>query len=1044
MRFGVLGPLAVWTGDGEPVTVPEAKVRALLADLLVDPGRVVSADRLAEDLWGAHQPRDPANSLQTKVSQLRRTLEAAEPGGRALVVHQPPGYLLRTAPDAVDAQQFRELTARAMATTDPTGRAALLAEAVGLWRGPALADFTDEPFAAAVARRLEEERLAALEEWAQARLDLGEHHRMLGELADLVERFPLRERLRSLQMRALYRAGRQSEALDAYADLRRRLADEQGLDPAPELVALQQAILDHALDGPPAPPRTNLPAALTELVGRAAAIESVRARIDESRLVTLTGPGGVGKTSLALAAARGLGADTWFVEFSGLEAGVCDERVVAVIAAALGIREGPDEPVDLLAEALVGRQILLVLDNCEQVVEPVARVVARLLGAAPQARVLATSREPLGVQGEVLWNVPPLEIPGAAALQSAGADVLARFSAVQMFAERARAAAPGFALDDANARTVATICSRLDGIPLALELAATKVRALGVDELLRRLDDRFRLLAAGRRDAPARQRTLRAMIDWSWELLTPVQRAVLRRLAVHVEGCSLAAAEALCAGAGVDPGDVVDAITALVDRSLVVAVRGPAGEPRYRMLESVVAYGLERSSEAGELPSLQQRHLDHYLSLAEQSVPALRSSEQRVWLERLDADTANLRAALDKALATGQALRLVNALTWYWFLRGRLGEGIRSLDAALAVPEAGHDVERGAAVAWRAAFGVLAETGGAAIDDTVLATVESIADDATRDGVSWFLGYVLATLGDMPKAQRLTERALAGFRARGDRWGIAAAGIDRISQRVGQGDMTSAAVDAERCARQFAQLGDRWGRLQVTFVQGSLAEIAGDYPKATALFEDGVRMAEELGLWPEVSYQLSWLGRIALLTGDHASSLHLHEQALRHAVEQGFKPGEVFAETGLALLARRTGRLDDAERHLRHILSWHDRTGFTAASTLILAELGFVAELRGDAAAAESLHRDGLALARKAGDPRAVALGLEGLAGAAALAGDSAQAARLLGAAARERESVGSPLPAAERGDVDRITAVATAALGEERFAAEFAAVGHL
>ena len=1024
----MLGPLAVWTGDGEPVTVPEVKVRALLADLLVDPGRVVSADRLAQDLWGEHQPRDPANSLQTKVSQLRRTLEAAEPGGRALVVHQPPGYLLRTAPDAVDAQRFRELTARAMATTDLAARAALLAEAVGLWRGPALADFTDEPFAVAAATRLEEERLAALEEWAQARLDLGEHGRMLGELTDLVERFPLRERLRGLQMRALYRAGRQSEALDSFADLRRRLADEQGLDPAPELVALQQAILDHTLDGPPTLPRTNLPAALTELVGRAAAVAAVRARVGESRLVTLTGPGGVGKTSLALAAARGLGDGAWFVEFSGLETGVCDERVVAVIAAALGIREGPGEPVDLLAEALAGRQILLVLDNCEQVVEPVARVVARLLGAAPQTRVLATSREPLGVQGEVLWNVPPLEIPGAAALRSADADVLARFSAVEMFAARASAAAPGFALDEGSARTVATICSRLDGIPLALELAATKVRALGVDELLRRLDDRFRLLAAGRRDAPARQRTLRAMIDWSWELLTPVERAVLRRLAVHVEGCSLTAAEALCAGDGVAAGEVLDAITALVDRSLVVAVRGPAGEPRYRLLESVAAYGLARLDEAGELASLRQRHLDHYLALAEQSVPALRLAEQRLWLERLDADTANLRAALDTALAGGQALRLVNALTWYWFLRGRLGEGSRALAAAVA--GAGQGVERGVAEAWLAGFGVLAGS-GSAIDESALTAMD--------DEVSWFLGYVLTTLGDMPRAQRLTDRALAGFRARGDRWGIAAATTDRVSQRVAQGDMTSAVADAEWCAREFAQFGDRWGRLQATFVRGTLAEIAGDYATATALFEGGVRMAEELGLWPEVSYQLSWLGRVALLAGDHDRSLQLHEQALRHAVEQGFKPGEVFAETGLALLARRTGRLDDAERHLRHVMSWHDRTGFEAASTLILAELGFVAELRGDASAAEALHRDGLALARKAGDPRAIALGLEGLAGAAALAGDHSQAARLLGAAARERESVGSPLPAAERGDVDRITAVATAVLGVERFAAEFA-----
>ncbi|MGI5132015.1 BTAD domain-containing putative transcriptional regulator [Pseudonocardia sp. CA-107938] len=1031
MRFGVLGPLAVWTGAGEPVTVPEAKVRALLAELLVDPGRVVPADRLARDLWGEQQPRDPANSLQTKVSQLRRALEAAESGGRALVVHQPPGYLLRTAPGAVDAQRFRELTAQAMATPDPAVRAALLEQATALWRGPALADFAGEPFAVAVAQRLEEERLVALEEWAQARLDLGEHAQLVGELADLVERHPLRERLRGLQMRALYRAGRQTDAVDTYADLRRRLADEQGLDPAPELAALQQAILDHALDGPP-PARSHLPAAVTELVGREAAVAAVRARLAESRLVTLTGPGGVGKTSLALAAARGTG-DAWFVEFSGVEAGAGEERVVAVLAAALGIREEPGDPVDQLAAALAERRILLVLDNCEQVVAPVARVVARLLAAAPQARVLATSREPLAVQGEVLWNVPPLEIPGAEALRVAGADVLTRFSAVQLFVARAAAAAPGFVLDDGNARAVATICTRLDGIPLALELAATKVRALGVDELLRRLDDRFRLLAAGRRDAPLRQRTLRAMIDWSWELLGPVEQAVLRRLAVHVEGCSLAAAEELCAGDGVAPDDVLDALAALVDRSLVVAV--PGGEPRYRLLESVAAYGLERLRDAGELADLRHRHVEHYLALAQRSLAGLRGADQRRWLERLDADTANLRAALDAA-APEAALRMVNALTWYWFLRGRLGEGARALAAALEGALPGD--ERSAATGWLAAFDLLSGS-GSAIDETVLATVEAIGDDATRDGVAWFLGYVLTTLGDMPTAQRLTERALAGFRARDDRWGAAAAATDRITQRVSQGDMASAAADAEHCAREFALLGDRWGRLQATFAQGTLAEIAGDYATATRLFEGGVRMAEELGLLPEVSYQLSWLGRIALLDGDHPRSLQLHEQALRRAVEQGFKPGEVFAETGLALLARRTGRLDDAERHLRHVLSWHDRTGFDAASTLILAELGFVAELRGDAAAAEALHRDGLALARQAGDPRAIALALEGLAGAAALAGDHVRAARLLGAAARSRESVGSPLPAAERGDVDRITAVAVAELGEARFAAEFA-----
>ncbi|WP_073459041.1 BTAD domain-containing putative transcriptional regulator [Pseudonocardia thermophila] len=1051
MRFGVLGPLAVWTGDGRPVPVPEPKVRTLLACLLVEPGRVVSADRLAQDLWGERQPRDPANSLQTKVSQLRRALEGAEPGGRSLVFHQPPGYLLRVEPGSVDAQRFRDLAARAAVAADPAQRAALLAEALGLWRGPALAGFADEPFAVATARRLDEERVVAQEAWLQARLDLGEHAAVLGELTDLVARHPLREGLRALHMRALYRSGRQSEALASYADLRRRLADEQGLDPSPELAALQRAILDHSLDpapraaaphgpvprgpallDPPPRERSNLPAALTELVGRDRAIAAVRDRIGESRLVTLTGPGGVGKTSLALAAARDT-EDAWLVELAQLPVGARDDQVVAVLAATTGIRAATAER---LAAALGERRVLLVLDNCEHVVDPVARVAARLLRAAPQLRVLATSREPLGVEGEVLWHVPPLEVPGAEALRSADAGVLARFPAVRMFVARATAAVPGFVLDAGNARTVATICSRLDGIPLALELAAAKLRALGPEELLRRLDDRFRLLTTGRRDAPVRQRTLRAVIDWSWELLSDTERTVLRRLAVTTGGCSLAAAEALCAPDGLASADVLDAISCLVDRSLVVAVPGPAGEPRYRLLESVAAYGRERAAEAGELAGLRRRHLDHHLASAERSASGLRGAAQRMWLDRLDADAANLRAALDTAVERGAAepaLRLVLALTWYWFLRGRLAEGIRALKTALDLP-GGPAARRGAAAAWLAGFGALAG-GPSAVDPAVL---DEIPDPALRDEAAWFLGYVLTTLGDMPAARRLTERALAGFRSRGDLWGTAAATTDLLTQRMGQGDLPHPR-EAEQCMREFTALGDRWGELQAAFVRGNLAEIAGDYATATALFERGVRTAEGLGLWPEVSYQLSWLGRIALLVGDAPRCRDLHERAMRVAVEHGFKAGEVFAETGLALLARRTGRLDDAERHLRSVRSWHDRDGFEAASTLIRAELGFVAELRGDAAAAEDLHRSGLELARRLGDPRAVALGLEGLAGAAALAGDHVRAARLLGAAARTRESVGSPLPPAERGDVDRITAAVTAALGAERFAQEYA-----
>ena len=396
MRFGVLGPLAVWTSEGKPVRVPEVKVRALLADLLLHEGRAVSAERLLDDLWGERLPGNPGNTLQTKVSQLRRALEAGEPGARHQVAHRPPGYALLAEPGAVDVQRFRALTAQARDAPGPRERAALLADALALWRGPALADFADEPFAAGAVRRLEEERLAAVEEQAEARLALGEHAALTGELADLVARHPLRERLRGLQMRALYRAGRQSAALDSFAQLRALLVDEVGLEPGPELTALQRAILaqDPTLDGPPAV-RTNIAPQLTELVGRHDDVREVRARLGAARLVTLTGPGGVGKTRLAIETARrladaadGVSGGAWLVELAGIEQHVCPESecpaavwLVEVVAAALGVRDSPAGPVpsgaqadlvERVGDALRAEEVLLVLDNCEQVADPVA------------------------------------------------------------------------------------------------------------------------------------------------------------------------------------------------------------------------------------------------------------------------------------------------------------------------------------------------------------------------------------------------------------------------------------------------------------------------------------------------------------------------------------------------------------------------------------------------------------------------------------------------------------------------------------------------
>jgi predicted ATPase len=635
MRFGVLGPLVVWDADGRPVRVPEAKVRALLADLLVHDGRPVPADRLADDVWGYDPPGNPVNTLQTKVSQLRRTLEQVEPGGREIVAFQAPGYVLRATD--VDATRFVELLGAARDAVDLPHRAELLSDALALWRGPAYAEFRDEEFVRAAAARLEEQRLTAEEDRAEIRLELGEHGLVADELGELVAAHPLRERLRAVHLRALYRSGRQGEALAGYEELRGRLSDELGIDPGPELADLHRAMLRQEPSLAPVPPRANLPAPLTDLIGREDAVAEASAQLGSARLVTLTGPGGVGKTRLALAVADAVG-DTfadgvWLVELAGMSGETA--TVAEVVAAVLDVRDDtatgshPGVPrEDLahrLAHALRDRRMLLVLDNCEHVIEDVAELADRLLRAAPGLSVMTTSQESLAIPGEVLYPVPPLQLPAPGTAPE-------RAASVQLFAARAAAVAPGFVLDETTAPAVAAICRRLDGLPLALELAAARVRSLGVQGVADRLDDRFHLLAVSGRGRPARQRTLRAVIDWSWEQLTDEQRQVLLRLAVHPGGCTLEAAEEVCADLGLDVADVLDE---LVSRSMIEpSAVGSAGGARYRMLESITAYCLERL--ADDDPAFPRRDL-YYADLAERARPHLRGPDQRRWLNRLDA-----------------------------------------------------------------------------------------------------------------------------------------------------------------------------------------------------------------------------------------------------------------------------------------------------------------------------------------------------------------------------------------------------------------------
>ncbi|MFE6851897.1 BTAD domain-containing putative transcriptional regulator [Streptomyces sp. NPDC057674] len=1202
MRFAVLGETAVRTEDGTLVRVPELKVRALLAALLVDAGRPVAAFRLVDDLWGDEPPGNPLRALQAKVSQLRRAFEVAEPGGRGLVVTQAPGYLLAVPEGALDAQEFTRLAARARETADPRDRAVLLGGALDLWRGPAFAGFAEEPFARAAADRLEEERLTVREALAEARLDAGEHDLLAGELAELVALHPLRERLRAVQLRALYGAGRQSEALAGYEELRTLLADELGLDPSPELTALHAAMLrqDASLSAPapvlrpgstpapapglalasapiPAPAPAAVPSAavraaaptaggglargnlltpLTGIVGRDAAVAEVRGLLTERRLVTLTGPGGVGKTRLALEAAgqaREEFADgVWLVEFAGARG-----ELAEVVAAALALRDDgvwglrPEgeralTTAERLAEALRGRRTLLVLDNCEHVVDEAASLAELLLRTAPGLVVLTTSQEPLALAGETLWAVEPLDADGA----------------VELFTARAAASAPGFAsgaaLDPAAQEAVRAVCRRLDGIPLALELAATRVRALGVHGLLERLDDRFRLLDAGLRGAPARQQTLRAVIDWSWELLGEQERTVLRRLAVHAEGCTLEAAEEVCAGgagpggaesagaesrgvrsgaaqargvrsggaepggaqsgsaesrgvqsggvqsAGAEPsrapsrdaasgsagdvaaGDVLGLLARLVDRSLVVAVDGPDG-PRYRLLESVAAYCLERLEGAGETEAVRDRHLAHYLRLAEDAEPVLRGPGQRRRLARLDAEASNLRAALDRALAAppgagrdaGAALRLVDALAWYWVMRGRLGEALRHATAALrasppategspeapALPEtaAGPDTGplaraeaapatgralpeqralRARVEVWRTGLAIM---GGDGTDRRQRIARALAAYDATAPlrpsdhaWARWFLAHALCGTGSQSEGGRLTGEALDGARAHGDRWVEAAALADRSVQRLLGGDVAGAEEDAAGSDALFAEVGDACCRLWSVYPLATVAEIHGEYGRADRLKRAGLAAAEGLGLTAEVPDLLAGIGRTALLRGDLAEARAYHAAARERAVEVGFRAAEINAVLGLGLGARREGLVEEAEAHMREVLDWHRAVGLDSANALILAELGFSALARGDAAGALGLQEEGYGTALSSGDPRAVALALEGLASAHAGAGRAKEAALLLGAASALRASTGAPLPPAERADVDAAEAAARTVLGPEVFTETF------
>ncbi len=870
-QFRILGPVEVLV-DGAAAALGAPKQRALLALLLANRRRVVPAEQLIDGLWGEDPPASALQSLQVYVHGLRRALgaERIETAGR--------GYRAVVAEQELDLDRFERALER--------GRAALeasriddaeeeLRHALALWRGPALADLPEEARRPAEAERLEELRLTALELRLEAELASGRHDAVVAELETLTAEHPYRERFLEQRLLALYRCGRQAEALEVYRHARRALADELGLEPSPVLQNLEKAILrqDESLAAPAAATRSTrpLPVPPTALVGRRLELAAVSAlfRDEGARLVTLTGPGGTGKTRLGLAVAHALEPElrdgALFVSLAPVSS---PELVATTIAEALDTRE------DEVLEYLRARRMLLVLDNFEQLLDA-APFVSDLLATAPRLWVLATSRAPLRLAGEHEYPVPPFETPDA----GLAFEALVRTDALRLFAARARAVDPGFELDTTTARDVARVCGRLDGLPLAIELAAARSKLLAPGEILQRLEREPNLLPPGPRDAPARHQTLAATIRWSYDLLAVEERVAFARLGVFSGGCTLEAAERVC--------DVtVEALGALVDNNLL-----RRRDSRFTMLETVRHFAVERLEEA-DAGEVRRRHAEWLTELAEAARLANLGGEDPVpWLDRLEAEHANIRAALTWAIDAdvALALELVSSLRPFWEVRGHFAEGLRWAEQALAVDVAAAPELRTKAVAFAAGAALrLGDlTRAEALYTEVLELARERGDIEGGARALSDLGTVAAVAGDLPNARRFLEASVERYRELGVPRGLAIA-LSNLGDAAGQeGRFQEAiAVTTEALGIQ-RELGDR-GRAAISLNNlGSFCLQAGDTEQAREWLEECVALSFELGYKEVMAYALASFVQLCVLDGDAARAAYLAGVADQLQVDAG-------------------------------------------------------------------------------------------------------------------------------------------------------------
>ncbi|WP_433525342.1 BTAD domain-containing putative transcriptional regulator [Nocardia pseudovaccinii] len=934
MRVLLLGPFEVRDDEDRPLRIAGVKVRALLARLAMEPGRVVPADALADAIWDGRPPDNGANALQALVSRVRRAVGTTRVEGLA------PGYRLVIDPVDVDVVRFERLAAAGRESDDLSA----LREAESQWRGPALTELLELRFAADAAVRLDELRRGAAEH--RLGLEVAAGNDVLDEVRALAEAHPLTERIQGLLIRALYAAGRQADALAAFERIRDRLGDELGIDPSPELSELHLSILRQESAAPRR--RTNLRAQVTSFVGREDDVADLTARLAVARLITIVGPGGAGKTRLAVEVGERVSGGVWLVELAAVRD---PEQVASAVLTTIGVREvgvlepSAGDPVDRLTEFLARQHVLLVLDNCEHLVDAVAELVDRLLGACPELRVLATSRESLAVDGEHIHQIHPLPWPDDAAAAESS-------PAVRLFVERARAVRPDFALDAGTALAVVEICRRLDGLPLAIELAAARLRALSVGQIAAKLDDRFTLLGRGSRTAQARHRTLRAVIEWSWAPLSEPERELVRWLAVFPAGVTL------------DAVDDLELLTGLVDKSLV-----ERGGERYRMLETIRSYALERLAESGREDAVRGRQAQYLLRRAESAEAELRSTAQLDALARLDAERDNIAAALRFAVDTGAVelgIRLIAAMFWYWTLRGIHSERLHWMRAVSELRGEVPDELR----ALRGVLDGLSRYEGGAIEDgmrAVAAGLEIARSSGLPSGpartvllvapaflegqdlsASWpgLLGWergIALLLGGTSIDQLVSAKK--EFESVGERFGLSTTLQSIAEDQLRRGDLPEAITSLTRAAAAFEELGSAGDAAAVCAESATALARLGELDRAEAALARAGQHVEAAGEPGTATYVRLARAEYLLRRGDRKAALRELERA----------------ETGLANTAFGT-RIRARSSGFRALIAILDDDPVRARRVLDTATKGLIIDRNGSMTTASGAQPDDLAM----------------------------------------------------------------------------------